>query len=143
MTLRIGALEGANEWAAGFSPRCQHPHTGRIWAASAGDIGTLRKCSGFCSPDVCFQDARKYIPDLSERRAVDATIGLTVLEEIGRIVEPVDRSQYEDFENIARERVLARDPDDWPIVAVALLLDFPIWTEDHLDLESIAAAVTE
>jgi predicted nucleic acid-binding protein len=24
-----------------------------------------------------------------------------------------------------------RDPDDWPIVAVALLLDFPIWTEDQ------------
>src|SRR5579872_2437763 len=58
-------------------------------------------------------------------------IGLRVLEEIGRIVEPVDRSLYEDSENIARERVLARDPDDWPIVAVALLLDFPIWTEDQ------------
>jgi hypothetical protein len=28
---------------------------------------------------VCFQDARKYIPDLSERRALDAAIGLTVL----------------------------------------------------------------
>ena len=27
--------------------------------------------ASFCSPDVCFQDARKYIPDLSERRAVD------------------------------------------------------------------------
>ena len=38
---------------------------------------------------------------------------------------------YEDLENIARERVLARDPDDWPIVAVALLFDFPIWTEDQ------------
>ena len=87
--------------------------------------------ASFCSPDVCFQDARKYIPDLSERRAVDSAIGLTVLEKIGRIVEPVDRSLYEDFENIARERVLARDPDDWPIVALALLLDFPIWTEDQ------------
>ena len=87
--------------------------------------------ASFCSPDVCFQDARKYIPDLSERRSVDAAIGLTVLEEIGRIEEPVDRSLYEDFENIARERVLARDPEDWPIVAVALLFDFPIWTEDQ------------
>ena len=48
----------------------------------------------FCSPDVCFQEARKYIPDLSERRAVDAAIGLTVLEEIARIVEPVDRTGF-------------------------------------------------
>ena len=47
------------------------------------------------------------------------------------MVEPVDRSLYEDFENLARDRVLTRDPDDWPIVTVALLLDFPIWTEDQ------------
>ena len=52
-------------------------------------------------------------------------------KQIGRIVEPVDRSLYEDYENLAQERVVTRDPDDWPIVAVALLLDFPIWTEDQ------------
>jgi predicted nucleic acid-binding protein len=87
--------------------------------------------AGFYSPDVCFQDARKYIPDLSERHGFDPAVGLSVLDQIGRIVEPVDRSLYEDYENLARERVLTRDPDDWPIVAVALLLDFPIWTEDR------------
>ena len=47
------------------------------------------------------------------------------------MVEPVDRSLYEDYEKLARERVLTRDADDWPIVAVALLLDFPISTEDQ------------
>jgi predicted nucleic acid-binding protein len=87
--------------------------------------------AGFYSPDVCFQDARKYIPDLSERRGFDPAVGLSVLDQIGRMVEPVDRSLYEDYENLARERVLTRDADDWPIIAVALLLDFPIWTEDQ------------
>ena len=38
--------------------------------------------------------------DVDARRAVDAAIGLTVLEEIGRMVEPVDRSLYEDFETL-------------------------------------------
>jgi predicted nucleic acid-binding protein len=47
------------------------------------------------------------------------------------MVEPVDRSLYEDYEKLARERVLTREADDWPIVAVALLLDFPIWTVDQ------------
>ena len=47
------------------------------------------------------------------------------------MVEPVDRSLYEDYEKLARERVLTRDADDWPIVAVALLPDFPISTEDQ------------
>jgi len=74
--------------------------------------------AGFYSPDVCFQDARKYIPDLAERRGFDPAVGLSVLEEIGRMVEPVDRSLYEDYENLARERVLTRDPVDWPIVGV-------------------------
>src|SRR6266550_4946926 len=68
----------------------------------------------FYSPDACFDDARKYIP-----------------EEVSNIVESVDQSLYEDFETVARERVTPRDPDDWTVVAVALLLDFPIWIEDQ------------
>jgi predicted nucleic acid-binding protein len=94
-------------------------------------LADYESVASFCSPDLCFQDARKYIPNLSARRGFDPAVGLLVPEEIGRMVEPVDRSLYEDFENLARERVLTRDPDDWPIVAVALLLDFPIWTEDQ------------
>jgi predicted nucleic acid-binding protein len=30
----------------------------------------------------------------------------------------------------AIERISRRDPDDWPAVAAALVLDCPIWTED-------------
>jgi len=87
--------------------------------------------ASFYSPDVCFQDARRYVPDLSRRRGLDPVVGMSVLEGIARIVEPVDRSLYEDYERAARERVQIRDPDDWPVVAVALLLDLPIWTEDQ------------
>jgi predicted nucleic acid-binding protein len=85
----------------------------------------------FYSPDVCFDDARKYIPDVSARRKIDPLPGLAVLEEVSNIVESVDQSLYEDLESVARERVTPRDPDDWQVVAVALLLDFPIWTEDQ------------
>jgi predicted nucleic acid-binding protein len=85
----------------------------------------------FYSPDVCFDDARKYIPDVSSLRRIDPLPGLAVLEEVSNIVESVDQSLYEDFETVARERVTSRDPDDWPVVAVVLLLDFPIWTEDQ------------
>jgi len=46
-------------------------------------------------------------------------------------VETVDLSLYADYERLARERIEIRDPDDWPVVAVALLLDLPIWTEDQ------------
>ncbi|HTG62817.1 MAG TPA: PIN domain-containing protein, partial [Terriglobia bacterium] len=51
--------------------------------------------------------------------------------QVGRLVESVDSSLYGDYERLAREGVEVRDPDDWPVVAVALLLDLPIWTEDR------------
>jgi len=85
----------------------------------------------FYSPDVCFADAREYISKLSAGRGLDPLAALAVLDGIGGIVKIVDRSLYEDYEKLARERVQNRDPDDWPIMAVALLLDLPIWTEDQ------------
>jgi predicted nucleic acid-binding protein len=45
----------------------------------------------FYSPDVCFDDARKYIPDVSSRRRIDPLPGLAVLEEVSNIVESVDQ----------------------------------------------------
>ena len=57
--------------------------------------------------------------------------GLAILEQISQFVVLVDRSLYGDCERLARERVETRDPDDWPVVAVALILDLPIWAEDQ------------
>jgi predicted nucleic acid-binding protein len=85
----------------------------------------------FYSPDVCFDDARRYIPSLAMQRGFDPAPALRVLDQVGRIVEIVDRTLYEEFEEPARSRIAVRDVDDWPIVATALMLNAPIWTEDH------------
>ncbi len=37
---------------------------------------------------------------------------------------------YGGYESEARKRIGARDPEDWPILAAALALGCPIWTED-------------
>ena len=50
----------------------------------------------------------------------------------GSLIQLVDRSLYEEFEERARARISSRDASDWPIVATALLLDSPIWTEDRV-----------
>jgi predicted nucleic acid-binding protein len=94
-------------------------------------LQTFEQTASFFSPDACFQDAREYIPDLSARRSIDTSACFAVLNAISKIVESVDRSLYESHEQLARERVSPRDPEDWPIAAVALLLDLPIWTEDQ------------
>ena len=85
----------------------------------------------FYSPDICFEDARRYIPDIASRRQFDPVVGFAVLDQIARIVEAVDRSLYEEYEELARARISLRDPDDWPVVAAALMLKAPIWTEDQ------------
>lgn len=84
----------------------------------------------FFTPDVCFADARKYLPALFEKRNLPADKALALLEELTCLIGAVDQSLYEIYEMEAKQRIAVRDIDDWPIVAVSLMLDCPIWTED-------------
>jgi predicted nucleic acid-binding protein len=85
----------------------------------------------FYSPDVCFSEAETYIPELAKKRRLDLELAREILAKIEGIVQPVERSLYEDYESVARERIGRRDPHDWPVVAAALLLNLPVWTEDQ------------
>lgn len=85
----------------------------------------------FYTPDVCFDDAREYIPQLFSHRGDNPEIGMAVLDQIGLLVQSVDEALYCDFGQLARERMVARDVEDWPIVALALMLKVPVWTEDR------------
>ncbi len=62
------------------------------------------------------------------------------LEYLNQVVESVDRETYGPFENEARLRLRGRDEDDWPVLAAALALSCPIWTEDT-DFFGTGAAV--
>lgn len=95
-----------------------------------GILESYEDLAAFYSPDICFEDARKYIPEIAIRWGFDPSAGLAVLDGVANIVETVHRSLFEDFEEVARARISSRDPEDWPVVATALMLDAPIWTED-------------
>lgn len=84
----------------------------------------------FFTPDVCFDDAEKYLPLIFEKRKLPAESALEVLTGISRIVQTVEADIYGDYREEALQRIAIRDPDDWPIVATALALNCPIWTED-------------
>jgi predicted nucleic acid-binding protein len=48
------------------------------------------------------------------------------------------------LEKTARKRIRSRDEDDWPVLALALSLKLPIWTEDqHLFGVGIATWTTD
>jgi len=77
-----------------------------------------------------FEEAREHLPDLLERRKVPVGPALQYLESLGALIQTVERDTYVGFEEIANVRLRGRDLDDWPILAAALALRCPIWTED-------------
>lgn len=93
-------------------------------------LQTYEGSVAFCAADVCFDDARKYIPQILSSRGRDPGTGLAVLDHLALLVQPVNEALYRDFEELASERMAARDIEDWPVVAVALMFSVPIWTED-------------
>jgi predicted nucleic acid-binding protein len=84
----------------------------------------------FFTPDVCFADARKYLPALFAKRNLAADEAIAVLEGLTNLIAAVDANLYSIYQAEAKQRIAVRDIDDWPIVAVSLMLDCPIWTED-------------
>ena len=85
----------------------------------------------FFTPEVCFEDAEKYLPVLLEKRNVSSTLGLNVISFLREFVQSVDVEIYKAQELSAKKRIVTRDINDWPIVATALVLNCPIWTEDQ------------
>jgi predicted nucleic acid-binding protein len=84
----------------------------------------------FFAPDVAYADARKYLPSLLEKRGVDDAAALHVLDFLEGIVQPIDAELYAGMQQQALQRIAARDADDWPVLACAMTLGCPVWTED-------------
>src|SRR5256885_857701 len=82
----------------------------------------------FCAPDICFQEAKKHLPAILRRRGIADEVGFAILDQISKIVESIARNVYQPHEELAKQRIFIRDPDDWPVVATALSLKCPIWT---------------
>ena len=94
----------------------------------------------FVTPDVAYADAEKYLPLLLQKRGKPTIDVPKALEYLSEIVELVDSELYGEFEVEARERLRGRDESDWPILATALALNCPIWTEDS-DFFGVGVAV--
>lgn len=84
----------------------------------------------FFTPAICMLDASKYLPELLQKRGIDPQDAVASLNLVMRGVNVIDEEVYQLHEATARKRMRERDVEDWHILACALLLDCPIWTED-------------
>ncbi|CBW76947.1 unnamed protein product (plasmid) [Mycetohabitans rhizoxinica HKI 454] len=84
----------------------------------------------FFAPDVAYTDARKYLPALLEKRGVASESAIAVLDSLVPLIQIVDAEIYGDAQAAALQRIGARDADDWPVLACAMAIGCPVWTED-------------
>ena len=87
----------------------------------------------FFAPEVAYAEAEQHLPRILAKhgRADDIDEALAYLHQLRSIVLPVPEEVYEGRRGEALSRIESRDPDDWPILAAALVIECPIWTEDQ------------
>ena len=97
-----------------------------ILAAHVGD-------AEFFAPQVAYTDAERHLPTILNKhgRARDVVGSLAYLAQLRETVVAVPEEVYADHRANALARIERRDPDDWPILASALALGCPVWTEDN------------
>jgi len=84
----------------------------------------------FFAPDVAYADARKHLPALLKKRGVEPSAAMLVLDRLEGIVQPIDSEIYKGMQQQALKPIAVRDADDWPVLACAMTLGCPVWTED-------------
>jgi predicted nucleic acid-binding protein len=87
----------------------------------------------FLTLEKAFKDAERYIPNVIKKRGghdETAKTSLVKLANLRSFVQVVPVATIQHLESMAKKRLARRDKEDWPYLALALLLKCPIWTED-------------
>jgi predicted nucleic acid-binding protein len=87
----------------------------------------------FFAPEMAYAEAERHLPEILAKysRADQIDEALAYLGGLQAVVLPVPEEVYESVRAAALSRIEARDPDDWPVLAAALVIECPIWTEDR------------
>jgi predicted nucleic acid-binding protein len=81
-------------------------------------------------PEVAYAEAEQHLAPLVVKHGGDPEKALRLLRSLADLGELIGSDIYGECEAEARERLGERDPADWPILASALALGCPVWTED-------------
>jgi predicted nucleic acid-binding protein len=76
----------------------------------------------FFIPEYAYAEAEEHLAALVTKRGGDPAKGLIMLRAVAALADLVTTDLYGDYEVEARKRLGTRDPEDWPILALHLLL---------------------
>jgi len=93
-------------------------------------IEAYAESASFFIPETSYTEAEEHLTTLVARRGSDPEKALSLLRSLRSLTVPIGSDVYGEFETEARRRLAARDPEDWAVLASALALGCPIWTED-------------
>ena len=85
----------------------------------------------FCVPTHVVTEAARSLSVIAQKRGADPEPFLAALDAFCEVAEFVPPEVTGPLEQTAKARIGSRDASDWPVVAAALALDCPIWTEDQ------------
>ncbi len=78
-----------------------------------------------------FLEAEQWLAELAPHRGLTESVWRPALASLMHAVQLVGQEELALVEAEARARIGQRDERDWPGVAAAILLNYPIWTEDR------------
>ncbi len=95
---------------------------GALRILSCGRIGE------YATTSYTMEEVREYIPSLSRKTGIDEQHLLSQLVLLPLTI--YERQSYEKNHTEAMKRISDRDPDDVEILALALTLEAPLWSND-------------
>lgn len=85
----------------------------------------------FFTTTTCYAEVKLHLPAILQKRGLVPELFLDALDTLDKVVLPLGEEIYSEFEVAAKQRIAERDLRDWPLLALALALECPIWTEDN------------
>ena len=81
------------------------------------------------TPASAYDEVLEYLPSLAKKKRLELDTLLLVCAALP--VTVVERSEYDDKLANAKRRIGKRDPDDVDVLALALALKTPVWSNDN------------
>jgi predicted nucleic acid-binding protein len=84
----------------------------------------------FFVPATALAEAEEHLAALATKRGDKPEFALRLLGTLAALTEVLQEDTYVGHREEAAELLSKRDPEDWPVLAAALAIGCPIWSED-------------